>query len=379
MKNVDVLIIGGGPAGLASGIVFARSGLQTMVCERKNFPRDKPCGEGLMPTGVSYLHKLGASSFLGPDDYYSFTGIRYHAPSGRTAAGIFQEGFGWGIRRQTLSRVLATAARTHSCLTLCEETLAYPIQRTQQNIIVRVGSEEVAARLLVGADGLNSIVRQWAGLQGPKAKRLRWGVSQHFELSPWSNFVEVHWGNGIEAYITPLGRNLTGAAFLWNPACYKKVQGGEYLLDSLLEPFPELKSKFNAASLKGTIQAVGPLQRNTSSTIANRVLLVGDASGYVDAITGEGISLALAQALSLEKTVVPILKKDIPSLNVGHLADYALLNKRLQRNYRFFTDLAMVLSGRPKLTGFAINLLRAYPQLFQRLVTLSMNLHPDLA
>lgn len=369
MKHTDVLVIGAGPAGLAASIVFARSGLKTIICEKKPFPRDKACGEGIMPHGVTCLHKLGASSFIAGSDYSPFRGIRYHSPLGLVAEGTFHDGTGWGMQRLVLSEALLQTARRLPSLTICEETSAYPVEQTEKHIVTVIGKEKVTARFLVGADGLNSQVRRWAGLEGRKPFRQRWGTSQHFHLPPWSDFVEVFWGNGIEAYITPLRSHLVGAAFLWNPKTCSKLEGGANLLASLLSPFPALKKRLFGSSLAGKIHSVGPLQRNTTAVAANHLVLIGDAAGYIDAITGEGISLAFAQSLALEKTIVPLLQSGSQPVSAAQMSAYISIHEDLYRSYRWKTNLALFFSGRPKLSNLAVRWLAVFPKMFQRLIS----------
>ncbi|HEX5807852.1 MAG TPA: NAD(P)/FAD-dependent oxidoreductase, partial [Anaerolineales bacterium] len=307
--EVDVLIIGGGPAGLAAGIVCGRRDLRTLVCEKRSLPANKACGEGVMPTGVASLERLGVNLHI--EHYFPFEGIRYYSPMGETASAAFREGVGWGIPRLELSRALRQRALELDCLEIRTETQAVPIAvdgaGEHKRLRVKVGEDIISTRLLVGADGLNSAVRRWAGLQGSKGVHQRWGARQHFQVAPWGREVEVHWNDGLEAYITPCGENLVGVAFLWDRKRHPTLPGGDRLITTLLDAFPVLVERLRNACVGDAALAVGPLQQNAIGPVADGVLLIGDAAGYLDALTGEGISLALAQALALEKTVLPIL------------------------------------------------------------------------
>jgi menaquinone-9 beta-reductase len=371
-KKVDVLIVGGGPAGLAAAVVCARQGLQTMVCERDSLPRSKACGEGLMPHGVRYLDSLGAARSLSPQDYMPFVGIRYFSSRSIQAEGIFKEGSGWGIPRETLSRAFLEAAASYSNVHICQNTPVHSYEENSGRIYARAGSQVIQAHLLVGADGLRSQVRRWAGLEGKPRRHWRWGASLHFQMAPWSRFVEVYWGNGIEAYITPLGEDRVGAAFLWYPGRIS-IKGGSRLVPSLLAHFPELLKRLRGTPAAGPVRAVGPLQHNATSAAAGRAVLVGDASGYLDAITGEGISLSLGQALALEQSLSSLLKnKELDRASHADFEEYRRAHSRLLRPYFFFTSLALFLSPRPGLQDFALRLLGRKPDLFQKLLSASM-------
>jgi menaquinone-9 beta-reductase len=381
-KKVDVLIIGGGPAGLAAGIVCGRRGLRTMVCEKHSLPADKACGEGVMPTGLAYLEQLGIKQHLLQGHYFPFEGIRYFSSKGKTASASFREGPGWGIPRLELSRAMLQQADRLDCLEIRTEVQATPIQvdgsNTHKRLRVQVGDDLVETRLLIGADGLNSAVRRWAGLQGSKGRYQRWGARQHFRIAPWSQEVEIHWNDGIEAYITPCGENLVGIAFLWERKRHMRLPGGTQLIPALLEAFPALKKRLQNSPVSDTPLAVGPMQRTAIQPIAEGVLLMGDAAGYLDAITGEGISLALAQALSLEETVVPILltsgRQDI--LSIHDLSAYKQAYQAIMRPYYQVTHPVLWLSDHPKLVEGMITLLGHSPALFQSLLSANMGLVP---
>jgi menaquinone-9 beta-reductase len=370
MKKADVIIIGGGPAGLSAGIVCGRLGFKTIILERKQLPREKACGEGLMPGGVKHLQALGAASYIQPGEYFPFTGIQYQNPDGTKATGLFENGAGWGISRKVLSRSLFQAASALTDVEIIEGAAALPLELSGRGTVVKMGREKACGALLIGADGLNSAVRRWAGLQGPAAKFFRWGASQHYHTAPWSSQVEVYWENGIEAYVTPLNAEMVGVALLWSPHSRQKLPGGEGFFSSLLAAFPGLQGRLTGRSISGTLHAVGPLQRNVSAAAREGVVLVGDAAGYLDAITGDGIRLALAEALELEKAVPDILVGGGDGSAAGY-ARYVQAHQRLQRPYLLFTRLALYLSQHPSARSLAVRLLFHYPRLFQRLLSVS--------
>lgn len=370
--EVDVLVVGAGPAGLGAGIVCARSGLRTLVCERGQLPQDKACGEGLMPSGLVALDRLGAKDLLGADEFHPFEGIRYISPRGRMAEGRFREGPGWGIPRAALSAALARRACQLPGLEVRQGAQVGRGEPHGDGWLVQVGGEWARARLLVGADGLNSAVRRWAGLDvsGPPVHR-RWGARQHFAVCPWTDLVEVHWQAGLEAYLTPLGPERVGVAFLWDQRRFTPPQGGADLVAGLLSCFPALQRRLASAAPAGLPRAVGPLQRRTRGVAAPGMVLIGDAAGYLDALTGEGISLALAQALALEETVVPHLQAG-RALSAQALAGYSRACASIQRPYYRMTGLALFLSQRPRLLEFSVAVLARQPALFQRLLSMNM-------
>ncbi|MFD6448549.1 NAD(P)/FAD-dependent oxidoreductase [Promicromonospora sp. NPDC060204] len=169
------------------------------------------------------------------------------------------------------------------------------------------------ARWLLGCDGLHSTVRRLAGLDvqpgrragsgvvqgagrdagrgaGPPARH-RYGLRRHFAVAPWTDLVEVHWSPHAEAYVTPVAAGVVGVALL----APRTVTGAGF--DTLLRSqFPELAARLAGAEPAGTVLGAGPLRRRSRRRSTGRVRLVGDASGYVDALTGEGVRVGLAQA-----------------------------------------------------------------------------------
>jgi flavin-dependent dehydrogenase len=374
-REVDILIAGAGPAGLSVGILFARHELRTLVCEQRRLPADKACGEGVMPSGLAHLERLGVRRMLSPADYHPFLGIRYISSRGRMATGVFHEGPGWGIPRQALSRAMHHRAGELKNLVVCDGVRAIPVRRTDTHILVYVGGETVSTRLLVGADGLNSTVRRWAGLQGDGPFIYRWGARQHFSISPWSDFVEVYWGEGAEAYVTPCGKNMTGVAFLWDRRRFSGVRGGDALVPSLLEAFPRLRKHLEGAQPCGLARAVGPMHRIARSQVADGVVLIGDAAGYLDALTGEGISLALAQAHAVEETVAPFLKRPEGNgclLSARDLSAYQRAYRRIVRPYYRMTGMALFMNRNPRLAAAVIKVLAGCPCLFERILAANM-------
>jgi menaquinone-9 beta-reductase len=193
-------------------------------------------------------------------------------------------------------------------------------------------------------------------------------------VKPWSEYVEVYWDHGLEAYITPCGEGMVGVATLWDRKRYPKVQGGRELVSTFIHQFTTLHEHLSGATPCGDFQAIGPLNRQVSSPITDGVLLIGDAAGYLDAITGEGIGLAVTQALALNHTVVPILKKKPAGiLTTEDLRNFAEISKDNYTSYTRMTHLALFLSRHPKFAHFAIYLFGKYPRLFEHLLSKNMD------
>ena len=340
-----VVIAGGGPAGLATAIAARLRGFEVIVLERARPPIDKACGEGLMPDGVAVLERLGVD-FRRVNSHH-LRGVRY-IDDQLSAEGIFPSNPGLGIRRTELHRALRSRAEEVGA------DLRWGVQiRGMSAGGFETDNGPVRGRWLVGADGRASRIRSWSGLDSRPARRRRFGVRRHFELEPWSDLVEVHWADGREAYVTPVGEGMVGVALLWS--------GRPATFDELLLSFPSLFRRLEDASVISKDRGAGPLRQRSRAVIHGDLALVGDASGYFDAITGEGLALSFRQAVAL-----------IDAMVAGDLRRYADAHKRIVRYPNAITRLLLLIERYPRLRRRVMRSLAADPSLMSRFLALKM-------
>ncbi|MGI5156814.1 NAD(P)/FAD-dependent oxidoreductase [Microbispora sp. CA-102843] len=359
---IDVLVAGGGPAGLATAIHAALAGMEAVVVEPRPGPVDKACGEGLMPTGAAALADLGVAV----QDGRPFLGIRYVDGRHRVQA-EFRNGHGLGVRRTALHTALARRARDLGVRVVPGRVEA--VRAADEGVRARVtgwpepcgpelggpqldGPEldgpqldgpELGARWLVAADGLHSPIRARLGLDLPSGGPRRYGLRRHYRVAPWTDFVEVHWAPGGEAYVTPVGDDLVGVAVL-------SSERRPY--DEHLAQFPDLLARLGGPPAT-PVRGAGPLRQRVRRRVAGRVLLVGDAAGYVDALTGEGISLALLSARAL-----------VDCLRAGRPEEYETAWRRLSRRSRLLTAALVRARRHPPAARMIVPAARRLPAVF---------------
>lgn len=352
----DVAIVGGGPVGLVTALELHRRGLSAVVLERRTGAVDKACGEGLMPSGRSALERLGVMQRLGSADCAAFAAIRYVQEDGRGVEAELPAPGGLGVRRTALRGALASEARARGIEVRdgCA-VRAHDIGADSVSLTTDAGT--VTARFLVAADGLHSSMRRTLGLERAPRGARRFGMRRHFALPPWAARVEVHLSRGVEAYVTPAGANRMGVAFLWEDGVLPETPD----FDHLLTRFPVLGARLTGAIPDSRALGAGPLRQEVRARIVRRAALVGDAAGYVDAITGEGLSLGFEQARLLADVLPAALAA---GGTVESLACYETESARAFRRYARLADALLWTARRPRLRRFVIDRLIEMPAVF---------------
>ncbi|MBD7917606.1 FAD-dependent monooxygenase [Cellulomonas sp. Sa3CUA2] len=338
MPDTDVLVVGGGPVGLAAAVEARRRGHEVVVLEPRTGTVDKACGEGLMPGALRLLHAWDVDPAGHP-----IAGISYRSPAGHVDH-RFRDAIGRGVRRTVLHDALRERAATLGAVTVTGR--ADDVRVTPAGVEVA----GISARHLLACDGLHSPVRRLVGLEAParrgagRADGRRYGLRRHHRLAPWTDLVEVHWSPVAEVYVTPVAPDLVGVALLG-------PRGAS--LDDALAALPELAQRL-AGAPAGPVRGAGPLRQRSTRRTAGPVRLVGDASGYVDALTGEGLRVGFAQAVAAVATL------DDP-------AAYERAWWAATRDYRVLTSALVAWAASP-LRPTIVPLARRSPGLFAAVV-----------
>ena len=344
-KRADVLVIGAGPAGIATAIAASLKGLHVAVLDYRKPPIEKSCGEGLLPSAVSNLRSLGVH--LNTNAGFPFCGIRFSDEEFSASARI-TKGTGYGVRRAELHRILVERA--------CEVGVSFHWGTRVTGFDGRgaqAGGTYFPCRWLVGADGQNSTLGKWANLSSRRPRLARFGFSRHYAVAPWDDLVEVHWGPGCQIFLTPTGDDEICIALLSHDP--------QLRIERALTYFPEVAkhlkgSRFLTAELGG-VTALG----RARGVVSGHVALVGDASFTVDGVTGQGLSLAFQQAILLAE-----------AFERGDLDYYETAHREISRAPWRMTRLLLLMDQSAWLRRKVLRLFAGNPALFTKIMSAHM-------
>ena len=345
LQTIDVVCAGGGPAGLAAAIALKLCGLHVVLADASVPPVDKACGEGLMPDGVEALRALGV--FPEQHEHAIFRGIRFVGPQG-SAEAHFPSGHGVGMRRTVLHEALRRRAEEVGV----EMKWGARVDGIAPGAAF-INREAIETKWIVGADGQNSRIREWSGLSRSSRKSFRIGMRRHFRVERWTDLVEVHWGTSGQAYVTPVSSDeICVAAISRN----RRIE-----FDALLCECPQLERNLRNAMPLDDTRASATATLSLRSVVTKDVALIGEASGSVDAVTGEGMTLAFRQAVKLGEAIAA---KD--------LRKYAAVHRQIGRLPNLLGSAMLFMDRSPGFRARALNALSKNPAIFERLLAVHL-------
>lgn len=341
MSRWDAVVVGAGPAGSVTAMLLARRGARVLLLDRARFPRDKPCSEYLTPETTRVLERLGAGILESVEAKAParLTGMKLVTPDGIEAVGRFRPGPGYApprpyafaLPRTTFDQVLVEAA-VGTGVELRESTAVDDVvwdAGAVGGVLVReAGSgkrEGIRSRIVIGADGLRSVVARRLGFRRSGPPR-RIAYSAHVaDVAGVTDLGEMHIGSRDRGYVGmgPIGQGETTVALVV-PASraapeLTRPEGFVRALDA----FPKIRGRYRADRFTRPILATGPFAQWSRRSVADGVLLVGDAADFFDPFTGQGIYSALTGAELAAPVVGDALETGTPGpLSARALAPY---------------------------------------------------------
>jgi menaquinone-9 beta-reductase len=384
--DAHVVVVGAGPAGAAISILLAEHGLAVIVLDRARFPRDKMCGEYLSPEAGRVLDRLGVLKTLDGAGAVPLEGMRITAPDGTRLQGVYRtmgafrpyRGHALGVSRSVLDAVLVERVRALG-VDFREGVRVTDIVRAGSDVAgVRAVDETgatvtVRAPLVIGADGRASVVAQRLGCRHPHSLQ-RMAVTTYVSgVDGCQDFGEIFIDPPDYAILNPLAAdrvNLSVVVPLEHAAPWSARLAR--FLDARVKQLPHLARRLAGARVVAPVQAMGPLAYRVSTPREGGVLLVGDAAGFYDPFTGEGIFTALRAAeLAADVATSAIRNGDVSARALARyhraratlFADKAKVTRALQiliRHRRLANVAARVLARRQPLLDAMMGVIGDY-------------------
>ena len=244
--------------------------------------------------------------------------------------------------------------------------MVYGVDVESTGAVLHTAEGNLAARLVVAADGLHSSLRRASGLEAPAGARRRFALRQHYAIPPWSDFVEVYIDPLGEAVATPVSDRCVGVNFVWEDGDFARPS-----IEALTDRFPALKQRLGDASVTSSIKGAGPMKQRAIRRNADRMVLVGDAAGFVDSISGDGLSIAFNSAIILGRHLSRILAR---GARRESMRGYEREARRLYRGYWLVTNGLLAIARHPRARRTIINSLMRHPEMFRAMMTGAMKM-----
>ena len=376
----DVVVVGGGPAGTATALFLKQRGHDVLLVDEARFPRDKVCGDSVSPEAWRILGDLGAAQAVRALGPHPIRGMALTSPDGTSFRGDYRgtREPGFAVRREALDHALLGRAR--------DEGVEVREGLRATGLLIRDGAvggvtcdngrapEACLARLVVGADGRQSVVARRLGLLKEHPSLCKFAVRGYWEgIQGLEERGEMHVGGGGYCGVAPLSPTLGNVAFVLDRVEMASSGGDlESFYRERLSLWPRLHERLARARLLAPPRAIGPLALEACRVSAPGALLVGDSAGFYDPFTGEGVTLALRSA----EIAAGVATRALAKRRLLDLSEYGRLRDEATRDKFRFNRLLQRVVAWPAASNHVARRLARRPDLADRLVGIAGDFVP---
>jgi menaquinone-9 beta-reductase len=384
VEAAAVIVVGGGPAGAVTALLLAQRNHDVVLLDRHRFPRAKACGDCLSAGAGALLERLGLLDRVLAAPHAVLRGWRIVAPDGAAFDARFTNCDGTApsgaiaIERAVLDAILVDAARAAGVRVLHEHVVDVTHGADGFVTGVRTRTRRITARLVVGADGLRSVVAARLGLRRPRVGLRKLSLSFHVAMPPaTADIGEMHVGDGFCAGLAPVAAGRANLTVVVDATRYGALVRADPrgTAAALLAQLPRLAPRVDESILRDApFHASGPFDRRVSRAAVNGAVLVGDAAGYFDPFTGQGVYQALATAELLAECADHALRQRDTSASM--FASYSRRRARLLRGARLVQRGIETVLARPWLANRAIARIGRAPAFARGLIEVTGDMRP---
>lgn len=398
MMQIPVIIVGAGPAGSVLAGLLAQRGIETLLLDKAAFPREKVCGDYLSPGTVRRLDQLGLLDLVCSAGARRLLGMTVTSPDGTTFTAGFPAitgingipPFALSIPRITLDSLLLRWARDFGVK--CIEGFRVT-DLIWENGDVRgvtgmgpAGPETYYGRIVVGADGRDSVVARRLDLHQPHPALHRMALVAYYEVAgargnvPLQDHGLISVGDRSYCILNPIGERLINVSLVMDQRIVRDWKGQrDELFDRTLQSFPQALNALRETRRRGSVRCLGPLAFRSRRTAMAGTLLIGDAAGFYDPFTGEGVGHALHSARLAAHAIVSAFAEDNGGLTEVRLAQFDRQQRQAQKGRERLGVALQAVIRRPHTANTVARLLRRRQALANLLLGVIGDLRPPRA